>query len=163
MKRVIAVAGVLVVLASAPVAGAQSATGADPHRHDAPAASPPVATPAPSGHGQMPMAMCAEMMRGGGTTGAHGPGMMGGQGSSMMGAGMMGGGRGGTTMGGMMGRGMMGRGMMDDPAMDMPGPSTDPKAMSQMMEMRGEMMKAMGDIMMKYARKMRPAEEPAKK
>jgi len=30
----------------------------------------------------------------------------------------------------------------------------DPKMMGQMMEMHGEMMKAMGDIMMKHARKM---------
>ena len=41
---------------------------------------------------------------------------------------------------------MMGGGMM--------GMSTDPKTMAQMMEMRGEMMKAMGDIMMKHAKKM---------
>lgn len=30
----------------------------------------------------------------------------------------------------------------------------DPKMMGQMMEMHGEMMKAMGDIMMKHAKKM---------
>ncbi len=33
----------------------------------------------------------------------------------------------------------------------------DPKTMAQMMEMRGEMMKAMGDIMMKHAKKMQSA------
>ena len=32
--------------------------------------------------------------------------------------------------------------------------SSDPKMMAQMMEMRGEMMKAMGDIMLKHAKKM---------
>jgi hypothetical protein len=31
------------------------------------------------------------------------------------------------------------------------------------MEMRGEMMKAMGDIMMKHAQKMRAAESPSTK
>ena len=56
--------------------------------------------------------------------------------------GMMGGG-----MGGMMGGGMMGMPMM------MGG---DPKQQADMMAMRGEMMKAMGDIMMKYAQRMQP-------
>jgi hypothetical protein len=50
---------------------------------------------------------------------------------------------GGATMGGMMGMPMGGEGQ-----------KMDPKTMAQMMEMRGEMMKAMGDIMMKHARKM---------
>jgi hypothetical protein len=52
----------------------------------------------------------------------------------------------------MMGGNMMG-GMMGTP----PGAHAqpmDPKMMGQMMEMHGEMMKAMGDIMMKHARKM---------
>jgi hypothetical protein len=35
-----------------------------------------------------------------------------------------------------------------------PNHPMDPKAMAQMMEMRGEMMKAMGDIMMKHAKKL---------
>jgi hypothetical protein len=34
--------------------------------------------------------------------------------------------------------------------------SSDPKQQAEMMAMRGEMMKAMGDIMMKYAERMRP-------
>ena len=46
-----------------------------------------------------------------------------------------------------MAGGMMGGGMMGGPQ------STDPK----MMEMRGEMMKAMGEIMMKHAQRMQPA------
>jgi hypothetical protein len=54
--------------------------------------------------------------------------------------------------GGMMGGGM-GPGMMGMPTM-MGG---DPKQQAEMMAMRGEMMKAMGDIMLKYAQRMRPA------
>jgi hypothetical protein len=50
-------------------------------------------------------------------------------------------------MGG-MGGGMMGM---------MPMTGGDPKQQADMMAMRGEMMKAMGDIMMKYAERMRPA------
>jgi hypothetical protein len=49
--------------------------------------------------------------------------------------------------GGMMGGGMMGGGMMP---MMMGG---DPKQQAEMMAMRGEMMKAMGDIMLKYAQR----------
>ena len=51
----------------------------------------------------------------------------------------------GGTMGGGMGPGMMGPGMMG---------GGDPKQQAEMMAMRGEMMKAMGDIMMKYAQRM---------
>ena len=43
----------------------------------------------------------------------------------------------------------MGSGMMGG------GQPTDPKMMAQMMEIRWEMMKAMGDIMLKHAQKMR--------
>lgn len=59
----------------------------------------------------------------------------------------------------MMGGQMMG-GMMDMPMMGAAGPM-DPKERAAMMEMRGEMMKAMGDIMMKHARRMQGA-PPAK-
>ena len=48
----------------------------------------------------------------------------------------------------MMGGGMTGMSMGGD------AQKMDPKTMAQMMEMRGEMMKAMGDIMMKHAKKM---------
>jgi len=48
----------------------------------------------------------------------------------------------------MSGHSAMGPGMMGG------GQPSDPKMMAQMMEMRGEMMKAMGDIMLKHARKM---------
>ena len=51
--------------------------------------------------------------------------------------------------GGMVGGGMMGGGMMGMPMM-MGG---DPKQQAEMLAMRGEMMKAMGDIMMKYAQR----------
>jgi len=55
----------------------------------------------------------------------------------------------GGMMGGGMGPGMMGGGMMGMPMM-MGG---DPKQQAEMMAMRGEMMKAMGDIMIKYAQR----------
>jgi hypothetical protein len=48
----------------------------------------------------------------------------------------------------MMGGGMTGM---------MPMMSGDPTQRAEMMAMRGEMMKAMGDIMMKYAERMQPA------
>ena len=61
----------------------------------------------------------------------------------------------GSGMGpGMMRDGMMGPGMMDMMPMIMGG---DPKQQAEMMAMRGEMMKAMGDIMMKYAQRMQSA------
>jgi hypothetical protein len=50
--------------------------------------------------------------------------------------------------------GMSGMGMMG------PGAAMDPKERAAMLEMRGEMMKAMGEVMMKHARGMR--ETPAK-
>lgn len=40
------------------------------------------------------------------------------------------------------------------PSMMGGGQTSDPKMTAQMMEMRGEMMKAMGDIMLKHARRM---------
>ena len=52
-----------------------------------------------------------------------------------------------------MGRGMMGGGMMGM----MPMMSGDPKQQAEMMAMRGEMMKAIGDIMIKYSQRPRPA------
>jgi len=48
----------------------------------------------------------------------------------------------------MMTGGMMGGAMMGGPA------SMDPKDRADMLQMRGEMMKAMGDIMMTHARRM---------
>ena len=54
----------------------------------------------------------------------------------------------GGMMGGGMGPGMMGPGMMGGMMM-----SGDPKQQAEMLAMRGEMMKAMGDIMLKYAQR----------
>jgi hypothetical protein len=54
----------------------------------------------------------------------------------------------------MMGQGgMMGSGMMGMPMMM----SGDPKQQAEMLAMRGEMMKASGDIMMKYAQRAQSA------
>ena len=55
----------------------------------------------------------------------------------------------GGMMGGGMGPGMMGGGMMGMPMMM----GADPKQQAEMMAMRGEMMKAMGEIMLKYAQR----------
>ena len=54
---------------------------------------------------------------------------------------------------GMMG-GMQGGGMMSPGMMGMMMGSQDPKAMGRMLKMRGEMMKAMGDIMMRHGAEM---------
>jgi hypothetical protein len=140
MTRLMTVIGLIVLAMAVPVSAQQPAATGDP-------AQTPTAPAAHMG-GMMPMHMCREMMMSGQST--MGPGMMGGH--SMMGAGMMG--------PGMMGPGMMGPGMMG-PGM-MAGQPTDPKAMAQMMEMRGEMMKAMGDIMLKHAKRMQETPPPAK-
>jgi hypothetical protein len=58
----------------------------------------------------------------------------------------------GGMMGGGMGPGMMGGGMMGPGMM-----GGDPKQQAEMMAMRGEMMKAMGDIMLKYAQRVQSA------
>ena len=73
----------------------------------------------------------------------------------MMGQGMTGGGMMCPMMGGMMG---MGSGMMGmDPGMmgmgGMTNPS-DPKAMARMLKLRGDMLKAMGDVMLRHAQEM---------
>ncbi|RKF35715.1 hypothetical protein [Paraburkholderia fungorum] len=56
--------------------------------------------------------------------------------------------KGGSGMDGMMGRGGRGGDMMGTCPMMGAGSGVDPKTS---MEMQGEMMKAMGDIMLKYA------------
>jgi hypothetical protein len=55
---------------------------------------------------------------------------------------------------GVEGRGMAGPrpGMMG--MMAMPGPDADPKTRGRWMQMHGEMMKAMGDIMLRYGREL---------
>jgi hypothetical protein len=131
------VVAVLVLLSGAPVSAQQPG----PHGGDKQPAGPAQPMEADQ-QGASPhmMHMCRQMMEHSGPMG--GGGMMGG---GMMGGGMMG--------GGMMGGGMMGGGMMGR----MPMMSGDPKHQAEMMAMRGEMMKAMGDIMIKYAERMRPA------
>jgi len=66
----------------------------------------------------------------------------------MMGQGMTGGGMMCPMMGGMMGTGsgMMGMGGMMNPS--------DPKAMARMLKLRGDMLKAMGDVMLRHAQEM---------
>lgn len=51
-------------------------------------------------------------------------------------------------------REMMGGHAMMGPGMMTGGQPGDPRAMVQMMEMRGEMMKATGEVMLKHAKKM---------
>ncbi len=94
------------------------------HAQQAPSGStPPAPSTAQPGGGMMPMEMCREMM-----------------GEQML-------------HGHMMGRGMMGRGPMDGMmGIPMGAISADPKTMAEMIEMRGEIMKAIGDIMIKHAR-----------
>ena len=104
--------------------------------------APPAAAPPPGPAGMPMMEMCREMMAAHGGMmggGMMAPGMPGGRGGMMDGPGMM---------GGMMGPGMMGGG--------------DPKMMGHMMEMRGEIMKAVGDIMIKHAQKMQQMATPPK-
>ena len=71
-------------------------------------------------------------------------------------------------------KGMKPKMMADKPMMEMDpmmpmmkemsgmlGPKPEPQAMSQMMQMRGEMLKAMGDIMLKYGKTMPAEPKPA--
>ena len=99
-----------------------------PPGHQPPAAAAPGA-PAPATKGAMSMMdRCEAMMSGAAGTQTMMPGM--------------------HRMGGMDGMG----------GMPMMGASpADPKDRAAMMEMRGEMMKAMGEIMMKHARRMQGA------
>ena len=129
MKRLIAMLGMLVLATAATVHAQQPASPADTHhpQGQAQAPVPPAGqqTPQPGAHMGGMMPMM-QMCRE----------MMGGH--SMPGHGM------GQ---GMMGGGMMGGGMMG-------GRAGDSKTMAQMMEMRGEMMKAMGEVMLKHAKKL---------
>jgi hypothetical protein len=72
-----------------------------------------------------------------------GQSMMGGMMCPMMGQGMAMPGQG--MMGGMQGQRMAMPGMME-----MTMSSQDPKAAARMLKMRGEMMKAMGEVLMKH-------------
>jgi hypothetical protein len=119
--------GLALVLAGAVVAEAQPP--ARPGEHHPPGQM------APGGPGSAPtMEMCRQMMAGHHGPGQHGPGRR----------------HMGDPMGPMMGMGMGGM-------MAMMGPGADPKMAAQMMEMRGEMMKAMGEILVKYGQRMQSA------
>jgi hypothetical protein len=132
MKRLIAMLGMLVLATGATVYAQQPATPADPHH--------------PQGQAQAPAPPAGQQTPKPGDMGGMMPmmqmcrDMMGGH--SMPGPGM---GHGG----GMMGGGMMG------------GQAGDPRAMARMMEMRGDMMKAMGEVMLTHAKKLQEA-SPAK-
>jgi hypothetical protein len=78
-------------------------------------------------------------------------GMMGG----MPGGGMMGGMHGGGMHGGMMGGGMCG--MMGGMGGMMMGNPSDPKTLSRMLQMRGEIMKAVGDVLIKHGQALETA------
>jgi hypothetical protein len=145
MKRLATTIGILVLATVTAVGAQQPVAPADPQQPagqtQAPAPGQQPQQPGDPVGGTMPMMdMCREMM------GGHG--MMGGR--EMRGGHGMRGGR-GMMGGGMMGPGMMGGGMMGG----------DPRAMAQMMEMRGEMMKAMSEIMLKHAKKLQET-PPAK-
>jgi hypothetical protein len=136
MKRVVTYVGVgALLLTTGAFAVAQQ-----PGPQHGGAQPPAAATPKPDASGQdhdaqhvQHMEMCRQMM---------------GQ------SGMMGGGMGAGMRGGMM----MGQGMMGDGGMTgmMPMMGGDSKQQVEMMAMRGEMMKAMGEIMLKYAQKLQP-------
>jgi hypothetical protein len=121
--RLVAIAAFIALVAST-TASAQHAPAGSQHNHSKPAP----AAPAP---GQPPTA--------GTMGGMHWSGMMGG----MHGAGMMGGG----TCGMMSGMGPMMGGMH----MQMMGASADPKTLSRMLRLRGDIMKAVGDVLIKHA------------
>lgn len=130
----IASCAALAIGASAPGAAATDAL--------AQAGGPGMMQPGQGGNGARPM-----MQEGGswGMMGSRQGGMMDDpQGRMSSGQGMRGG------MMGMMGGGIMGM-MGACPAMD--GAGLDPKTA---MQMRGEMMRAMGDILVKYADKIQP-------
>lgn len=94
-------------------------------------------------------------MQGGG--GMMGGGMMMCPMMGMQGGGMQGGG--GMMGGNMMGGGMMGGGMQG--MMGMMGGQSDPKMLGHMLQMRGEIMKAVGDVLIKHGQVIQS--EPAKK
>ncbi|HEV8616109.1 MAG TPA: hypothetical protein VGU22_11515 [Methylomirabilota bacterium] len=127
-RSILCLIAVAAFVGPAALAVAQQPSQAGPMQ--TPRATPPSSTmPAPpheTQHAQH-MEMCRQMM--------GQPGMMGGG----MRPGMMRGEMGSGMMSGMMGMPMMMGG--------------DPKQQAEMMAMRGEMMKAMGDIMMKYAQR----------
>ncbi len=119
--------GLVTILIAGPALAQQPAPPGDPDHPPGQAQTPaPVSPTPPTGAGMPSMEMCHRMMHE----------MMAAQGMPA------GSGMGTDTMGSMMRMPMM------------PGQPMDAKTMAQMMEMRGEMMKAMGEIMMKHAQRM---------
>jgi hypothetical protein len=133
MKAAVAVAAataiVLWVAAGALAQGPSSSPGHVQAQAPAQRPGPPPAGPGPGGMG-------------GGMPGGGLPG------SGMMHGGMMG----GMPMMGMMGGGMMCpmMGMMG--GMPMMGGAQDPKTLGRMLQLHGEMMRAVGDVLLKHGR-----------
>jgi len=125
-------------LLTACAAVAQPPSGSGPAQPPA-ASAPRPGMPADQAHMEQMTEMCRQMMGHAGMSGA-------GMGHRMMGGGMAP----GMMRDGMMGPGGMMGGMGMMPPMMM---SADPKQQAEMLAMRGEMMKAMGDIMLKYAQR----------
>ncbi len=96
-------------------------------------AQPPAGTHAPEHQSQQPMMGPGQMGHGQGMVGMMCPMM--GMGPGMMSGGMM---SGGGMMGGMMA-------------------TADPKAQARMLKLRGDMMKAMGDVFLKHAQEIEQA------
>ena len=138
MRPTFASAVTIVTLLVSTEASAQQPPAGQGHQQEhqqhqqQPQASPPAQAPAPSPGGMDGMQ--------GGMMHEHGGGMhAGGMHAGGMHGGMMGGG-----MCGMMGGGMMG-GMGQ-----MMGAQADPKTLGRMLQMRGEVMKAVGDVLIKH-------------
>jgi hypothetical protein len=104
-----------------------------------PAAPPAEEKPAAGARPGMPQGMGPGGMPGGMMGGMHG-GMMGGMGP-------------GGMHGGMMGACPM-MGMMGGMASPMMGAGGDPRTMGLMLQMRGEMMRAVGEVLLKYGQQL---------
>jgi hypothetical protein len=126
--RTVLVSAVALVVLLAPIGALAQQAPSSSHQHEQ--SQTPSQAPTPKGGG----------MHGGMTGGMHGGGMGG------MHGGMMGGG-----MCGMIGGGMTG-GMAP-----MMGAASDPKMMSRMLQLRGEIMKAVGELLIKHAQALEAA------
>ena len=126
MRKTVAIGALATVLLTSSFAAAQMR----------PPGPPPPDQQQMAGQGGMPCPMPGAMQ----AHGMHGQGMMG---YGMMGPGMM--------APGMMGPGMMGPGMMRPGMMGEMGTPSDPKAMARMLKFRGDMLKAIGEVMLKHA------------
>ncbi len=147
MKRIAALVIGMGAIVVAGTAFAQQAPKTDDHQHSAQSPAPGTQRPAPAPGTQRPAAPPAGAPHGGAQGGMHG-GMQGGMPMMMcpmmhaMMHNMM---HGGGMQGGMNPMTMMGM---------MGGDQMDAKTRGQMMQMHGEMMKAMGDILTKHGKTM---------